>query len=228
MKKVHLLLSVLLVFALATGANSQTISLQGGLTLSNMSFETDNDWDMDDDTDWKAGFVVGAAVEFPFSDVLSLETGLFLASRGYKASEEYTDTWAGMTFNEEFEETLRLLYLDIPITARLSHDLGNGLGLYGVLGPYIGIGLTGTMEYEYTATFNGETETESGEEDIEWGSGDEDDLKRIDFGLKIGGGVEINNFLIGLSYHWGLADISPHDIVEIKNQAISFTVGYRF
>ena len=217
-------MGVLLVFALATGANSQTISLQGGLTLSNMSFDMDNDWDMDDDTDWKAGFVIGAGVEFPFSDVLSLETGLFLASRGYKA--EYTETWEGMSIEEE--ETMSLLYLDVPITARLSHDLGNGLSVYGLLGPYVGIGLTGTQEYEFTETFNGETFTESGEHDIEWGSGDDDDLKRIDFGLKIGGGVEVNNFLIGLSYHWGLADISPHDFFEIKNQAISFTVGYRF
>ena len=226
MKKVHLVMGVLLVFALATGANSQTISLRGGLNLSNMSFDTD--WDNDDDTDWKAGFIVGGAVEFPFTDALSLETGLFLASKGYKASDEFTETFAGMTFEVEMEETLSLLYLDVPITARLSHDLGNGLSLYGLLGPYVGIGLTGTMEYEYTETFNGETETDSGEQDIEWGSGDEDELKRIDFGLTVGGGVEVNNFLIGLSYNMGLADISPHDIVEIKNKVISFTVGYRF
>ncbi len=228
MKKVYQVIGVLLVFALATGAHSQTISLKGGLNLSNMSFDVDNNGDMDDDTDWKAGFVVGAAVEFPFTDILSLETGLFLASKGYKASDEYTDTWGGMTFEGEMEETLSLLYLDIPITARLTHNLGNGLSLYGLLGPYVGIGLTGTYEYEYTETFNGETETDSDEEDIEWGSGDDDDLKRIDFGLTIGGGVEINNLLIGLSYNMGLADISPHDIVEIKNKTISFTIGYRF
>ncbi len=104
MKKKYQIIVVLLLFALASDANSQTISIKGGLNLSNMSIDTD--LDNDDDPDWKVGFVIGGAVEFPFTDALSLETGLFIASKGFKESGKYAEDWGGKPSNKSLRKLL--------------------------------------------------------------------------------------------------------------------------
>ena len=126
----------------------------------------------------------------------------------------------------KFEAKLNLIYLDIPLTAKASFDLG-GARIYGVFGPYIGMGLSGKNKFEITAM--GETETE--EEDIKLGSDeDEDDVKRLDFGLTMGAGVEISSIQIGLSYGLGLANISPYTDggSKISNRVLGISVGYKF
>ena len=69
------------------------------------------------------------------------------------------------------------------------------------------------------------------EEDVEWGSDKEkDDLKRLDFGLTMGGGVEINSIQIGLTYALGLANISSYTDygTKINNRVLGLSVGYKF
>jgi len=74
----------------------------------------------------------------------------------------------------------------------------------------------------------GNSETEK--EDINWGSDeDEDDLKRFDFGLSLGAGVELDAFQIGLSYGMGLANISPYtgNGMKTNNRVLAITGSYR-
>ena len=126
----------------------------------------------------------------------------------------------------KYESKVNLLYLDIPLSAKASFDLG-GTKIYGVFGPYLGFGLSGKSKYE--EAFDGETESD--EEDIKWGSDeDESDLKRLDFGLTMGAGVEINSIQIGLSYALGLANISPYTDggSKINNRVLGLSVGYKF
>ena len=100
-----------------------------------------------------------------------------------------------------------LSYLDIPLTLKASHDLGEGLKMFGAVGPYIGVGLSGKIKV--TAEYQGDTETE--EEVVKWGSNeDTDDFKRLDMGLTFGAGVEINSLMIGISYDLGLSNISAY------------------
>jgi outer membrane protein W len=94
-----------------------------------------------------------------------------------------------------------------------------------VFGPYVGIGLSGKMKGEVSI----DGETTSQEIDIEWGSDiASSDLKRMDFGLIIGAGVELNSIQIGLNYSLGLANISPQTNVKIRNRVLGISVGYRF
>jgi hypothetical protein len=175
-----------------------------------------------DDFKMNPGFHIGATAEFPLAGMISFETGLLLSTKGFKIGEE--ETFFGETIKTEMK--MNLLYLDVPLTAKAKFDLG-GAKIYGVFGPYAGMGLTGKIKVE--ATFDGETVTE--EEDIQWGSDeDESDLKRLDFGLIMGAGVEINSIQIGLTYGLGLANISP--VTDggsiINNRVLGLSVGYKF
>ena len=68
-------------------------------------------------------------------------------------------------------------------------------------------------------------------ETIEWGSdAEEDDLKRLDFGVSIGAGVELNALQIGLFYNLGLANISSYtdDGATIQNRGLGLSVAWFF
>ena len=150
--------------------------------------------------------------------MFSFETGLLLSTKGFKLNEKEN--------NSEYKMKMNLFYIDIPLTAKASFDVG-GAKVYGVLGPYLGIGLSGKGKTEYS--YDGETETD--EEEIKWGSNeDEDDLKRLDFGLTMGAGVEINSIIFELSYDLGLANIATitDDSFTINNRVLKISAGYKF
>ncbi len=206
-----------IVITMATASYAQTFGVKAGLNLSNMSITNDDGWTDFDDTKMNPGFHLGGIVEFPISEMFSFDTGLLLSTKGFKINEK----------EDNYEDNIKmnLFYLDIPLTAKASFDMGS-TKIYGVLGPYLGIGLNGKIKYEYG--YMGDTETD--EVEIKWGSGDEDDLKRLDFGLTMGAGLEINSIIFELSYDLGLANIVTisDDSFTINNRVLKISVGYKF
>ena len=192
-------------------SNAQTFGLKAGLNLSNMLIK---DNDENSDLNNIPGFHIGAIVDMPFNEFLSFESGLLFTTKGYKFEEEELFKLKAET---------KLYYLDIPLTLKASHDLGNGLKMFGTAGPYVGIGLSGKTK----ATFEGVI---MDDDNINWGSSDDDDLKKLDWGLTFGGGVEINSIIIGISYDLGLSNISAYQDYgsTIKNKVLKFSVGYMF
>lgn len=222
MKNLIKLFLVVIAITMATDALfAQNFGIKTGLNLSNMVVK-DNYETYSDDFKMNPGFHLGATVEFPLTKMFSFETGLLLTTKGIKKSEE--ETLAGETY--KYESKVKLLYLDIPLTAKASFDLG-GVKLYGVFGPYLGVGLSGKSKNE--VSYNGKTESD--ERDIKWGS-DEDDsnFKRLDFGLTMGAGVALNSIQIGLTYSLGLANISPDTDggYKVNNRVLGISVGYKF
>jgi hypothetical protein len=55
-------------------------------------------------------------------------------------------------------------------------------------------------------------------------------LKSTDYGLNIGVGLDINNFIVGLNYGWGIANLSTIDDDHNKanNYVLSISLGYKF
>jgi len=219
MKNLGRILIALIVFSFATESFAQVkVGGKTGLNISTMVYK-DNDETYSDDFDKKLGFHLGPIVEFSFTELISLETGLILSSKGFKRIEK--DEY------EEWKQTLNTLYLDIPITAKFSFNLG-GVKIYTALGPYIGIGLTGKVKEEYTYY---DEDPEKDDWEIKWGSDEEKhDLKRLDIGLSGGAGVQIKFILIGFHYNLGLANISPYteNGATVANRTFGFSVGVLF
>jgi hypothetical protein len=217
MKKIIKLLLVVLVSLLSAKSNAQIFRIVGGLNLSNMLIKSDYGT-YSDDFNMKPGFHIGATADFSLSDAISLSTGLLLDTKGFNRKEEDQD-W-------NRKEKLKLYYLDIPIVIKALHDFESGIKVFGLVGPYIGVGLSGKVkdEYEYQG------QEDKYEEDVEWGNDENrDDFKRFDSGLTFGGGVEIKAFLIGISYDLGLFNIAPFsgDGFKINNRILRISMGYR-
>lgn len=195
------------------------ITIKGGLNLSNMTSKDDDDT-YSDNFKMKPGFHLGFTTDIKISDMATFETGLLLMTKGYKASEK--ETYGGQTYS--YEEKASLLYLDIPILAKAYFDVQN-VKAYGAIGPYIGIGLSGKTKWEGT----GMGESDSGDEKIKWGSGEDDHLKRLDYGLSFGIGIEKDPIVLGVFYNLGLANIAANTDggTKIHNKVLGISIGVK-
>jgi len=173
-----------------------------------------------DDLKMNLGFNLGVTAEFPITDLFSFETGLMLNTKGFKINEE--EELLGETM--ELKVKTNIFYLDIPLTAKIGFD-ADGAKIYAIAGPYVGFALMGKVKAE--ATFMGETETET--ETLEFGS-DDDQAKRLDYGLLIGAGAEFGKITFGATYGLGMANMSNYSDNGYKenHRVISISVGYRF
>ena len=202
---------------LASATFAQTFGIKAGMNMSNMVAE-DNDVIYSEDYKSNIGFQVGPTMQFEISDVMSFETGLLLGTKGYNLKDELM----GM----DMDVKTSLLYLDIPMTAKATFDLG-GAKLYLTGGPYVGVGLSGQMSGEMS--FMGQTQTI--DEDLEFGSDEEKhDLKRLDYGVTAGAGLEIRNIQLGVTYGMGLANLSNNtdNGTNLTNTVLAIGLAYRF
>ncbi len=229
MKNLVKLLTMILVVTMSTASFAQSLSVKGGLNFANMLAKNDV-LTLSDDFKTKLGVHIGATAEFDLPvdvsalDKLSFETGLLLSTKGYRMKVTEELMVYGQSFKIENKETVNLLYLDIPLTGKAYFDIG-GAKLYGVFGPYIGMGLSGKDKEKVTV--NGETEKKS--RSIKWGSGKDNDIKRLDLGLTLGAGVQISDIQVGLAYNLGLGNVAPvtDGGTKAKHRVFSITASYK-
>jgi hypothetical protein len=152
----------------------------------------------------KLGVQLGIVGEYEILDGLSAHSGLLVTTKGGRYSYGIYDTKISLT------------YLDIPLHAIYKYDLGS-LAVYGKGGLDIFAGLTGKFKYD------GDSES------IEWGSDDDSYLKRLELGFHLEGGVELMEKLqLGMSFNFGLNDISASGNNDIHNNVFAITATYFF
>jgi hypothetical protein len=219
MKKT-IILSAVIAFAISSNqADAQIYRVKAGLNLSNMVMK-DNNETYSSDFKNKPGVHLGGTIQTPTEGVFSFEGGMFLSTRGFI----YDERGEYMGVQTSVEETANLFYLDIPLTARANFDMGWG-SFYANLGPYVGIGLAGNYKYEIEMF----DEIIEDEEDIDWGSSKDDDLRRLDLGLFAGVGLEFKRTQVGVNYGLGLMNLAPvtDNGTTIQNKNIGISFGYR-
>lgn len=183
------------------------------------------------------GFHVGGNVEVSISDNFSFETGILFQSKGTGVRNISSDYDPVYNETETISQrgNINLYYIDIPFSIKGLYKPGDNVAIYGMFGPYLGIGVFGNyrINYEYTLIEHdfGTTTTEQGVDkgnssDGYWW-GEDGNFSRIDAGLTIGAGIEIHKFIFGISYNMGLVDISTWDDETIRNRVLNISVGLR-
>jgi len=206
----------ILVLVSCLQAGGQGIGLKGGLNLASV-LEKDNDHDYSQDYIPKAGFHAGITADIPLKDMFYLETGLLFEQKGFR----YHIDVQGL----EIKARTVLYYLDLPVNMKLRYKVEEELNVTATLGPYIGYGLWGN--YRESFDFGGATDIEL---EIKWGNGEDDAVKRLDWGIGIGIGAEYAGLTVGLSFDLGLANLSPYtgDGDKLKNRVVRLSAGYFF
>jgi hypothetical protein len=166
------------------------------------------------------GFQVGGVVDLGFQD-FSIQPGIFFTTKGGKFNETedvVTPGGGGGAVTDNGNITLN--YIEVPVNF-LYNVAAGGNKFYLGAGPYLGYGLSGSGTLtEGVAT----TRT-----NVTFGSG-QDDVKNPDLGVNFLIGFKFSQgYSIGAQYGLGLSNLSNEgDGSKIKNQVISFTVGYFF
>ena len=218
MKK-HILLLTAFVFFCSCFNNlsSQTYRINMGLNSSNIQIENAKNPSIDN-----LNFNAGLINEFPiFNEYLSLETGLSISAKGYNSRhKEIVDNIGGKFIDRT--NKMNLYYLDMPLTLKLGYNYEN-IKIFGKAGPYMSLGLFKKNKLTVEDYFLSETHTNW----LSWDADADYNLKRFDFGLSTGIGIEINPIVLEFSYNLGLANISASANNEIYNRNFAISVGYK-
>lgn len=197
MRKIALLIA-LTIFGL-TQANAQNFGFKGGYNYSSFN----GDVAKDNTLKGLSGFYVGALLELPLGDVLSLQPEVIYSRQGA--------AWEQKNILGEFKKDLKLDYLNIPVMAKV--NLGP-LFLQG--GVQFGF-LVGKPEVSYTRGAQRVTEKV-----------DKDAYAAFDFGVGAGLGVNLSqHFFVEARYTHSLTNALDPNNNSLKNAHISHDNNFK-
>lgn len=196
---------------LAVGANAQvSYGVKAGVNLPKLKFTGDGTG---------TSYTTNAATNFHVTGYASLfaapnfaiQPGLSLQGKGGKFKED------GMVeIDGEDSATLNFMSLEIPVNAVYYIPTGEAGSVFLGAGPYVGFNISGKGKSGGVS------------EDVDFGSGQEE-FKRLDYGANFTAGYKLSNgFLVNAAYGLGLGNLTNIDGAKMRNQVLSFGVGFEF
>jgi len=182
---------------------------------------------------WDNGWKVGVGVEYQFSPMFSLKSGLHYTQRGWELS---FIPW----LDQEGELSIstgdsKRHFLQLPVMAQLGWDLGKDIRLNVAAGPYIAYCVHHNYSY---GTYSNFTHYGYGGYGYGYGSGGTgssyggyrpfDGLRSFDWGASFAVGLEVKNLYFNIGYDLSLGEEYPNDGLNVNYHTLSLTVGYKF
>ena len=194
MKK--LVLTMLFGLIALAGYSQARWDVQFGMNFSNITKA--------DDAKMLPGFKLGLGLDYAFTDIWSLKSGLMFESKGYKVDEDKA----------------RPIYMQIPVMAAWKANITDDIKFVANAGPYFAVGLGGKYK-------------ENGGGSAKLFSSDGMNMKRFDLGIQWGIGVELSErYIVNFTGENGF--ISPFDFPDgyngdkPKNMNFTIGIGYIF
>ena len=223
-------MAVSLLTAMGICAKAQ-VYVQGGLNLANITKTKNGETQKNN---LLPTFNAGVMARFGLSDVFDLESGLLLTGRGAKAETYFT----GATDDNYIKTKFNPVYVELPLNAvvKFPLDVKSKSNIFINAGPYIAMGVFGKSKIDsrflgVTSTsssdikFNNDDPTTSDQEDANY-----DKLKRFDYGINLGGGIDFGKLILKANYGFGLAKINStqtNNTADDRNKfrTVSISVG---
>jgi hypothetical protein len=173
-------IALILLVSLTTVQAQVKFGPKAGVNFSTMTFKSSG---VGFDPNVLVGFHAGVVSEIPLTDVLKFQPGVLYSMKG----SNYEIVSEEMSFSPAF--------LEIPLNLMYEIDLeGKKLGLFA--GPYLAYGV------------GGKAKAMGFSEDLTFGTGEDDIMKPLDFGINFGVGLNLNNFIISAQYGLGLSNLA--------------------
>lgn len=180
------------------------------------NFNVSEDLGEDEELNYKVGFGLGVYYKVALDENLSFQPEINYVQQGAKNSGEVI----GLSFKNVF----KFNYIQIPILAKYQFGDPDRFNFFVEGGPYVGFGL-GKAKVE--SCFDGDCDVD----EISYGNSDDDDIKNPDFGIQIGGGININSKLsFDIRYVYGIQNLINESDEDdfLRNTAFNIGVGYSF
>jgi hypothetical protein len=209
------LLTLALCAGIITTASSQTY-VQGGVNLANITKSAAGETQ---DNNMLTTFNAGIMHRFNIVPAFAIESGIKLDGRGSKTNTYFTNSKDDNYIKSKFNP----LYLEIPLNAVVKLPLQDNMSLFVNAGPYAAMGVGGKSKVDTkflgvisssseNIKFNDDDPTTSDQEGAAY-----DRLKRFDFGLNVGAGVDLGAVLLKVNYGMGFNKISSMETDNNKN-----------
>jgi len=224
------MMAVCLLTATGICAKAQ-FYVQGGVNLANIT-ETNSGQTQKNNA--LTSFNAGVMGRFGLSEVFDLEAGALLTGKGAKAETYFNDG------DDYIKTKFKPLYVEVPVNAVVKFPLQekSKSNVFLHAGPYVAMGVGGSSTFDskfgpLTASatkdidFNNDDPTTTEQENAAY-----DRLKRFDYGLNFGGGIDFGKFLLKANYGLGLAKINStqtNNSADDKNKfrTLSISAGIR-
>jgi hypothetical protein len=213
----RIIVVLFIVFSFGVKGQEHYFTAVGGLNVAHMMVDFDGA-SIEDSYKLTLGFHAGGYFNYVLSKdrkkELSIEPGLLFDTKGYK--QEFDN---GM--NQK--NTLTAYYADVPVYFKYTKKLRSRDKAYIGIGPYVGMGIFGTIKYSMDGG-------EDNSENISWGNDPtENDLKRLDYGASAKAGyVTYGGLNVSATYDYGIANVSAAENPAYKNGVFRFSIGYSF
>ena len=215
-------------FLVATvmGSSAQ-VYLQGGLNLSTISKTNDGKTEKNN---FLPTFNAGLLARLGLSKTFDIETGAILTGRGSNAETYFNGG------NDYVKSRFNPFYIEVPVNAVVKIPVGKSVKLFVHAGPYAAVGVFGksSREMKVGPLYSSESSSIKFNNDDPFTSDQEDagynKLKRFDFGLNVGGGVQFRHLILKANFAYGLTKINSTETNNNANdknkyRLLSFSVG---
>lgn len=217
------LLALAICAGLFTSAKSQKVYIQGGVNLSNITTSNSGSTEK---SNLLTTFNAGLMLRSNNAEPIALEAGLLVDGKGAKSK--------GGSGNTNYNATFNPLYLELPVNLVVRIPLmSNNSNIFVYGGPYVAMGIAGKSKVKgqiLGASFDGT-------KDIQFTNADPNDndqayskLKRYDYGVNVGAGIDLGKILLKANYGMGLAKISSMQTnngenAKNKYRVVSISLG---
>jgi hypothetical protein len=215
MKTSRLLLTASLIFAATTVFSQVKIGPALGINFANSSVKFDGE---KINTTGVTLFHWGAIAEISIAENFAFQPGLLYSSKGFKMKEVAPEL-------QGVSVTRKVNYLDIPLNFMYKVNMGQKSNFIVLAGPYLSYGLSGTSKVGGDLGGFGSI---GSSQDIKFGSGDDAEAKRFDFGLNGGAGFQFGKFQITAQYGLGLYNTTPIEDVKAYSHVFGISTAFLF
>jgi hypothetical protein len=189
-------------------AQKASLGLNAGATLASYKADIES---ISLTSKTKVGFSAGLTASMPINKNFSFRPQLnFVQKGGKQKDEDYTDE-------------LTLNYIELPLNFVFNTSTSKGMFFIGA-GPSLNMGLSGKDKWV--------DHTESGNDDIKFGSGDDADFKSFEAGVNILAGYQFKGgFFLTANYNAALSNAAPDDPEfdgKYHNRYFGISIGYMF
>ena len=199
MKKSVLVIAMMIMSTTFISAQEYIyFGVKGGVNFSSFNGDGYDDFVNPEE---RTSFHLGLLAEIPVSDRFSIQPEVLYSAQGYDI--------ASIDGGDDIE--YQLDYINVPVLAKVY--LFNRFSLEA--GPQIGFLVHEEVDSNPTG--------DGGDFNL-----NNDQFKKVDFGVGIGASYKISNFFISGRYTLGLTDIYDIDGVDAKNSVIQAGVGLMF
>ena len=196
---------------------AQNTSFGGRIGINSATVDIEDPSGLSVQPNSRVGLDIAAVVNVGVTEAFSIQPELHFIQKGFKLKLDF--------FGDEEETNTNLNYLEIPVLAKYAFGSESIQGFI-LGGPALGFGLSGKTKFKSSG--------QEDKEDVNFGS-NEDELKTVDFGLAIGGGLGIpastGLFFIDVRYLLGLANLSNEEgtgASTLKNRGVNVALGILF